>query len=152
MRRPLSRPGVRRIGEVLAIAFSCVAVVQEPGTAFTTDAAGAEATAGVESVERGKTIYDRRCAVCHGPQGRGDGPEAPFLSPRPSSLLSAATSVKSDAELLQIIEKGKPRTAMPAWKESLSDAERREVLSYIRSLIRFQKSVIPAPPAPDVNR
>src|SRR5439155_763900 len=52
--------------------------------------------------DRGKIVYEQRCAVCHGPQGRGDGPEAPFLSPRPGSLISAATSVKSDADLLAV--------------------------------------------------
>ena len=98
------------------------------------------------SLERGKTIYNTRCAVCHGAQGKGDGPEAPFLSPRPSSLLSAATSVKSDAELLRIIEAGKPRTAMLAWKDRLSEAERQDVLAYIRSLIRFQQPLTPPPP------
>ena len=97
--------------------------------------------------ERGRAIYVERCAVCHGPQGRGDGPEAPFLSPRPASLISAGTSVKSDAEFLAVIANGKPRTAMPAWKDRLSEEQRREVLAYIRSLIRFQpKSLTPPPP------
>ena len=97
--------------------------------------------------ERGRAIYLERCAVCHGPQGRGDGPEAPFLSPRPASLISAGTSVKSDAEFLAVIANGKPRTAMPAWKDRLSEEQRREVLAYIRSLIRFQpQSLTPPPP------
>ncbi|MGH7236812.1 MAG: c-type cytochrome [Nitrospiraceae bacterium] len=97
--------------------------------------------------ERGRAIYLDRCAVCHGPQGRGDGPEAPFLSPRPASLISAGTSVKSDAEFLAVIANGKPRTAMPAWKDRLSEEQRREVLAYIRSLIRFQpQSLTPPPP------
>ncbi len=99
--------------------------------------------------ERGKPIFEQRCAVCHGPQGRGDGPEAPFLSPRPASLISAATSVKSDAELLATIANGKPRTAMPAWKDVLSEQERRDVLAYIRSLVRFQpQPLTPPPPEP----
>jgi mono/diheme cytochrome c family protein len=102
-------------------------------------------------VERGKSIYDERCAVCHGPQGRGDGPEAPFLSPRPGSLVSAGTSIKSDTDLLAIIAIGKPRTAMPAWKDVLTDEQQNDVLAYIRTLIRFQKSLTPPPP-PDVNR
>lgn len=98
-------------------------------------------------VERGQAIYLELCAVCHGPQGRGDGPEAPFLSPRPASLISAGSSVKSDAEFLAVIANGKPRTAMPAWKDRLSEEQRREVLAYIRSLIRFQpKSLTPPPP------
>lgn len=98
--------------------------------------------------ERGKAIYDARCASCHGQQGQGDGPQAPFLSPRPSSLVSAATSVKSDADLLAAIANGKPRTAMPSWKTELSEEERRDVLAYVRSLVRFgPKSLTPPPPA-----
>jgi len=97
--------------------------------------------------EAGKLIYEQRCAVCHGPQGRGDGPEAPFLSPRPGSLVSAGTSVKSDADLLAVIANGKPRTAMPAWKDLLTDEQRRDVLAYIRTLVRFYKP--PAQPPPN---
>ena len=98
-------------------------------------------------VERGRVIYLEQCVVCHGPEGRGDGPEAPFLSPRPASLISAGSSVKSDAESLAVIANGKPRSAMPAWKDRLSEEQRREVLAYIRSLIRFQpKSLTPPPP------
>jgi mono/diheme cytochrome c family protein len=92
-------------------------------------------------------IYLEQCVVCHGPEGRGDGPEAPFLSPRPASLISAGSSVKSDAEFLAVIANGKPRSAMPAWKDRLSEEQRREVLAYIRTLIRFQpKSLTPPPP------
>jgi len=102
------------------------------------------ATSGVP--EAGKLIYEQRCAVCHGPQGRGDGPEAPFLSPRPGSLVSAGTSVKSDADLLAVIANGKPRTAMPAWKDLLTDEEQRDVLAYIRTLVRFYKPPAQQPP------
>jgi mono/diheme cytochrome c family protein len=97
-------------------------------------------------VERGKSIYDQHCAVCHGSQGKGDGPEAPFLSPRPGSLVSAGTSIKSDVDLLAIIDNGKPRTAMPGWKDKLMEEQRKDVLAYIRTLIRFQKSLTPPPP------
>ena len=96
--------------------------------------------------EAGKLIYEQRCAVCHGPQGQGDGPEAPFLSPRPGSLVSAGTSVKSDADLLAVIANGKPRTAMPAWKDLLTDEQRRDVLAYIRTLVRFYKPPAQLPP------
>ena len=98
------------------------------------------------AVDWGRVIYLERCAVCHGPQGRGDGPEAPFLSPRPASLISAGSSVKSDAEFLAVIANGKPRTAMPAWKDRLSEEQRREVLAYIRTLIRFQPNPLTPPP------
>ncbi len=97
--------------------------------------------------EQGKAIFEERCASCHGLTGKGDGPMAPFLSPRPASLISAGTSVKSDKELLDVIANGKPRTAMPAWKDLLSTEERYDVLSYIRTLVRFHpKPLTPGPP------
>jgi mono/diheme cytochrome c family protein len=127
----------------LAIVLGCTWVVLEAPT----DAAVKNVTV---PVERGKSIYEERCGVCHGPQGKGDGPEAPFLSPRPGSLVSAGTSVKSDTDLLAIIDNGKPRTAMPGWKDKLTEEQRQDVLAYIRTLIRFQKSLTP-PPAPPVG-
>ncbi len=114
--------------------------------AFFVAATSAAAPVGVP--EQGKPIFETRCASCHGLQGRGDGPQAPFLSPRPASLISAGTSVKTDAELFAIINNGKPRTSMPAWKDALNEQERRDVLAYIRTLVRFHpKPLMPPPPS-----
>ncbi len=104
------------------------------------------AAASLPDVERGKAIYEQRCLECHGIEGKGDGVKAPFLSPRPGNLVSAATAAKSDQDLLKIIANGRPRTAMPAWKDTLSEEERRQVLQYIRSLISFSRPPAPAPP------
>lgn len=99
-------------------------------------------------LEQGQAIYERHCADCHGPEGRGDGKQAISLSPRPGNLVSAQTSAKSDQELLRVIGNGRPRTAMTGWNERLSDEEQRAVLAYIRSLVRFTRSATPPPPAP----
>jgi mono/diheme cytochrome c family protein len=96
--------------------------------------------------DRGRGIFEQRCAVCHGQEGRGDGAQAPFLSPRPASLISAGTSAKSDQDLLKVIANGKPRTAMSGWKDVLSEEEQREVLRYIRTLVRFHRPLTPPPP------
>jgi mono/diheme cytochrome c family protein len=62
-------------------------------------------------------------------------------------LISAGTSVKTDAELLAVIANGKPRTSMPAWKDLLTEEQRRDVLAYIRTLVRFgPKPLTPPPP------
>ena len=99
-------------------------------------------------LEQGRAIYHRHCADCHGPEGRGDGHQATSLSPRPGNLISAQTSAKSDAELLKIIAKGRPRTAMSGWEDRLSAEEQAAVLGYIRSLVRFTRSATPASPQP----
>lgn len=97
--------------------------------------------------ERGKTIYEKYCMECHGEEGRGDGPRAPLLAPRPGNLVSAATSTKSDEELLDVITNGAPRTAMRGWKDELTEEDRVNVLAFIRSLVRFQEpSRTPPPP------
>ncbi len=96
--------------------------------------------------DTGRRVYEQRCLDCHGPQGRGDGIKAPFLSPRPGNLISAATAAKSDKDLLKVIANGRPRTAMPAWKDQLSEDEQRAVLRYIRSLVRFYQPATPPPP------
>jgi mono/diheme cytochrome c family protein len=38
------------------------------------------------AVGRGKVTFLTHCAVCHGDKGRGDGPAAPALTPRPTDL------------------------------------------------------------------
>jgi len=98
--------------------------------------------------ERGRILYEQRCLDCHGSEGRGDGRNALSLSPRPGNLISAATSAKSDQDLLKIIANGRPRTAMPAWEDELSDEDQQAVLAYIRSLVRFNRPLTPQPPAP----
>jgi mono/diheme cytochrome c family protein len=98
--------------------------------------------------ERGKVIFEQRCMICHGNEGRGDGAQAPYLSPRPGNLVSASVAAKTDQELLKVIAQGKPRTAMRGWSDVLTEKEQREVLHYIRSLVRFHRSSTPPPPSP----
>jgi mono/diheme cytochrome c family protein len=45
------------------------------------------------AVARGAAIYSEHCAVCHGRRGKGNGPAASALTPRPTDL----TSLKSPA-------------------------------------------------------
>jgi mono/diheme cytochrome c family protein len=99
-------------------------------------------------LEQGRAIYERHCADCHGPEGRGDGKLALSLSPRPGNFVSAQTSAKSDQDLLKIIANGRPRTAMAGWKDRLSDDDQRAVLAHIRSLVQFTRSATPSPPGP----
>ncbi|WHZ24009.1 MAG: hypothetical protein OJF47_003121 [Nitrospira sp.] len=101
-----------------------------------------------EPLDRGQAIYLEHCMDCHGAAGKGDGVKAPFLSPRPGNLVSAATSAKTDKELLRTIAQGKPHTAMSAWQDRLSNEDQQAVLRYIRSLIRFTRPATPSPPTP----
>jgi len=85
-------------------------------------------------VVKGKAVYEKSCVACHGPQGKGDGPTGKVLVPPAADFTSASSKTKSDAELLKIIENGKPPTAMIAWKGQLSEQDIRNVLAYVKTL------------------
>ncbi len=83
---------------------------------------------------KGKAVYEKSCLACHGPQGKGDGPTGKVLVPPAADFTSAASKKKSDADLLGIIENGKPPTAMVAWKGQLSGQDIQNVLAYVKTL------------------
>mgnify|MGYP005607603613 CR=1 FL=1 len=83
---------------------------------------------------KGKSIYQAKCVTCHGAQGKGDGPIGKQLKPPAGDFTSAESKKKSDAELLDVIQNGKPKTAMVAWKSQLSEAEIQDVLAYVLTL------------------
>jgi mono/diheme cytochrome c family protein len=83
---------------------------------------------------KGKAIYERLCGVCHGGQGKGDGPAGQMMKPPAADLTSSKVKDKPDAELFQTIQNGRPPTPMSAFKGQLSDQQIHDVVAYIRSL------------------
>lgn len=81
----------------------------------------------------GAQLFAINCAHCHGPQGMGDGPVAGFLPDLPANLQASAVQRKTDGELFGIVTKGKD--VMPAFELFLSDEERRNVVSFVRTLV-----------------
>jgi mono/diheme cytochrome c family protein len=90
-----------------------------------------------EAAEAGAEIYEINCASCHGVEGKGDGPAAEALDPKPASLADAhMMEDMSDGALFWRVSEGgamEPfNSAMPAWKETLSEDEIWQVITYIR--------------------
>ncbi|MCB9567287.1 MAG: c-type cytochrome [Myxococcales bacterium] len=53
------------------------------------------------------SIWSLRCANCHGPEGRGDGPAGRAISPRPRDFSDAAWQRSvSDARIQRVIVEG----------------------------------------------
>ena len=96
--------------------------------------ANTPAHAGAGDARKGKAVYEKSCVLCHGPQGRGDGPVGKTINPPAADFTSTASKKKTDAELLATIETGRPSTAMVGWKGQLSEAEIQDVLAYVKSL------------------
>jgi len=81
----------------------------------------------------GKALFAARCAVCHGPQGRGDGPAAFTLTPRPVNL-QVHVPLHAPGEIAYWIAEGIPGTGMPPWKTQLSETERWQIVRYLQAL------------------
>ena len=83
---------------------------------------------------KGKALYEKNCVVCHGAQGKGDGPSGKVLKPPAADLTSVSSKEKSEAELRQVIENGKPGTGMGPWKTQLKQAELNDLMEYVMTL------------------
>ena len=83
---------------------------------------------------KGKALYEKHCLTCHGPQGKGDGPAGRMLKPPAADFTSSASKKKSEADLMQVVENGKPGTAMAPWKSQLSQAELNDLIGYVMTL------------------
>lgn len=86
----------------------------------------------ISAVARGREIYIERCAVCHGDNGRGDGPAAAGLNPKPADLRVHLAAGHTDAQLFDWVSNGYPGSAMPAFRNELSDENRWNVLNFMR--------------------
>ena len=91
----------------------------------------------------GTTLYARYCTGCHGPQGRGDGPNAASLPVPPARHASKdAMSARPDDALYDTIAGGgaimnrSPR--MPAYGTTLTPAQIRALVRHVRSLCQCQ--------------
>lgn len=92
-----------------------------------------EATHGPAQIPKATEHYQRLCAPCHGKTGRGDGPAATALTPRPASFVDVSFQAsRSDEELIEAITNG--RQAMPSFGKQLSAGEIKELVGYIRTL------------------
>lgn len=92
-------------------------------------------------VVRGRAIYDRHCAECHGAQGKGPVGDwrirdAEGKFPAPPLDDSAHAWHHPTTVLLEVVREGSPQGQgnMPAWKEKLSEQDMQDVVAYIKSL------------------
>jgi mono/diheme cytochrome c family protein len=81
----------------------------------------------------GGPIFKAQCAACHGQGGKGDGPAATALNPRPPDLRAAGRiAALPDDSLVQIITGG--RRGMPAYGKTLTADQIQEVVAFMRTL------------------
>jgi DMSO reductase family type II enzyme heme b subunit len=88
----------------------------------------------------GRQLYGNYCAACHGDKGDGNGPAARYLYPKPRNFtegrfryVSTVNKMPSDEDLLQVITRGMPGSAMFPFAH-LAEADRLALVGYVRHL------------------
>jgi mono/diheme cytochrome c family protein len=86
---------------------------------------------------KGKEVFQTNCVTCHGPEGKGNGPAAAALNPKPANLSDAKyISTLSHEHLVKVITDGGASVGkspmMAAWGGILSKNDILNVIAYIR--------------------
>lgn len=90
-----------------------------------------------KATSKGQKLFGSLCWTCHGPSGRGDGPNAPALKIRPADLGSGPVQAQSSGALYWKITHG--RGEMASYEQVISDEQRWALVHYIRTLQQATK-------------
>lgn len=79
----------------------------------------------------GAQTFKTNCTSCHGNKGKGNGPAAVALRPRPTNLTKKIVQKSSDGALYWKIYHGKG--AMPTWGKSLKSKQIWALVAFIKN-------------------
>jgi DMSO reductase family type II enzyme heme b subunit len=89
--------------------------------------------------DKGKILYDKWCAQCHGEKGDGKGPAADLVFPKPRDFTKGTYKFHStasgepplDSDIIRSIRNGNPGTSMPPWTR-FSDDDVKAIVAYLK--------------------
>src|SRR5207248_1563181 len=85
-------------------------------------------------VAKGKDLYKSKCQKCHGPTGKGDGPDAD-VKHKPGNLTDASRASRNpDGVMFYKIWNGRKSPKMPAQKGEMTKDEVWTVIHYVKTL------------------
>jgi mono/diheme cytochrome c family protein len=95
----------------------------------------------------GRALFVHHCVACHGSEGKGDGPyAASLLAANKVTVRNLTDSTyfknRKDKDLFATISLGgghfKKAVQMPAWTQTLSPAQIKDLLAYVRGISHTQ--------------
>lgn len=86
-----------------------------------------------KQLERGKAVYDARCARCHGADGRGQTTMGQ-MTEAPDLTDAKWRATRSRARMVESVTRG--RGQMPAFSKRLTKDEIAAAVAYVRALKR----------------
>ncbi|MDP1638832.1 MAG: c-type cytochrome [Candidatus Nitrotoga sp.] len=92
------------------------------------------------SVSRGKTLYKEYCSQCHGATGKGDGPAASGLDPKPAIHANIPFEKLPMEYLYNVINHGGPAIGkspnMPYWNLTIGQQGVADVIAYLKATFK----------------
>ena len=87
-----------------------------------------------EARQRGRALFQQKCALCHGDNADGNGARSKGLSGKPANFRSPSWRTSVTPEYVyRILNEGKRGTSMPAWP-TLSEDQKWDVVAYVLSV------------------
>ena len=84
--------------------------------------------------QRGRLLFQDKCALCHGARADGQGVRSKGLSGKPADFSSPTWRAGATPRYVyQVISEGKRGTSMPAWP-TLGEQEKWDVVAYVLSI------------------
>lgn len=85
-------------------------------------------------VTYGHEVFKANCVVCHGNEGKGDGPGGAALNPKPRNLVEGKWKQGGDSvSLFNTISGGIKGSSMPAFSQ-FTAADRWALVQFVRSI------------------
>lgn len=123
-------------GAAAALFLGAALAQDKPGDEWVAPARAAKKKNPIEanetSLAKGKTVWAKECASCHGDKGKGDGPAVKDLEKRPEDLTLPKTLNQTDGALFWKLTEG--RKPMASYEKTLSEEDRWHVINYLRTL------------------
>jgi mono/diheme cytochrome c family protein len=87
------------------------------------------------ALETGKQVFEKKCQKCHGPGGKGDGPDADPDQQQDMDLTVARRAARNpDGVVFYKIWNGRQKPKMPAQKNDLTKEQVWSVVKYVQTL------------------
>jgi mono/diheme cytochrome c family protein len=117
--RETSLPIPQSIGELVSARFAAAVLVNPIQVSS-------------DSLAQGEFFYQTYCLLCHGQEGRGDGPVGKKFIPPPMNLTLAYVQSQPDGQLFYTITHGS--IVMPYYRDAMNEKERWHLVNYLKEL------------------
>ncbi|MBI5659062.1 MAG: cytochrome c [Nitrosomonadales bacterium] len=91
-------------------------------------------------LEAGRKIYNFRCYFCHGYSGNAQTVAASFLKPPPADFTAPQSARFTPEHIVSVLRNGKPGTAMPSFRNVISDTEMELAAAFVADEFVLRKA------------